>query len=210
MKNKLRALFYLCVCLIFTIFVITKKNAIQTKRCENKATCASLLKMRGKPIVTAPVEELALKVQKRVSLSSKKGRLCGSIPPNLCKKIEVGHDIALNDGLVGTVARISPHTDFETGLYSIEVQCTQDVPKAIAYITTKTCLKTPCIPKSALHGKTVWLAENGVATKKEVVVGEKTKTHVQILKGLKLCDRVIVEGSSILKQGDRIFSGDAS
>ena len=58
--------------------------------------------------------------------------------------------------------------------------------------------------KAVLEGKHVFLAENGKAVKKEITLGLKNTTMIEVLDGLKEGDLVIVEGNFGLIEGSPV------
>ncbi|MCB1057971.1 MAG: efflux RND transporter periplasmic adaptor subunit [Acidobacteria bacterium] len=111
------------------------------------------------------------------------------------------------------VQRVRPVVDAETGTVRVTLEVDgQDKLSpgmfARVFLQTETRTDTLVIPKTALAlesvGDTVYVAEDGVAHRREVMLGFREGDTVEVLSGLKEGERVVVVGQQSLSDGTPI------
>lgn len=109
-----------------------------------------------------------------------------------------------------TVTKILPTADPETQRYVVHLAVEIDAEKLIPGITGEVNIVVgerhaeAKVPRRALFGNHVYLVENGRVRLRKVEVGYVSLTMVEVLKGLKAGDRVIVEEHDRFRDGDRV------
>ena len=116
---------------------------------------------------------------------------------------------SIDSSVEGVVTIASPTKNPQTGMYnvSIAIENPEDVLKdgmfADITLTISDAVDALIIPSDAIledeNGqKYVFVADDGVAVKKEIVVGIITEEYTEILKGVQEGDKVIVSGKEYL------------
>ncbi len=115
---------------------------------------------------------------------------------------------------VGTVARISPVVDQETGTVKVTVQLAGDArdfkPGAFVRVHVETDSRSGnvLIPKRAVleeDGQSyVFVVREGVATRKQVQLGYQTEGRAEVLQGLAGGEQVVTAGQGALKDGSKV------
>jgi len=132
-----------------------------------------------------------------------------------CVNLKVGMPVAVslfslsNKVLMTKISSISSSVDSNSGTRKIFLDCGQgrEIPfgssgRAEVIISEKN--ETMILPAKALFGEFVHVVVNGVVQKRQVIVGAKNLRTVEIVDGLKLGDRVIVEPPHLFKDGDLV------
>lgn len=136
------------------------------------------------------------------------------------KNYEKGQQVRIKwDGLkgkefTGTINKISMSSNPAARGFSVEVTVDNDkdelMPGIFVYVYTKVYNKADAItiPRDAIFTESgkdyVYLENNGTALKKQVVKGENNGNQIEITEGLKAGDKLISEGRSLLKDGDKV------
>jgi RND family efflux transporter MFP subunit len=109
-----------------------------------------------------------------------------------------------------TVTKILPTADPETQRYVVHLKVEIDHDKLVPGITGEVTIVVgerdaqAVIPRRALTGTTVFVVENGRVHLREVEAGYVSTTAVEILKGLKAGEQVIVDELDLFREGDRV------
>ena len=110
----------------------------------------------------------------------------------------------------GKVSQVLPGADPETQQYTVFLDV--DVPEKMllpglsgeASIIRDRKKNTLLIPRSALFGGAVFVAEDGKAHRRPVEVGARGLNRVEIVEGLEPGETVVLRGAADLRDGDRI------
>ena len=137
-----------------------------------------------------------------------------NVAESVISKVSVGAKAIVNvksieTSVEGVVKIASPTKNLQTGMYnvSITIDNPEDVLKdgmfADITLTLSDAVDALVIPSDAIMEdesgqKYIFLADDGVAVKKEVVTGIITEEYTEILKGVKEGDKVIVSGKEYL------------
>ena len=137
-----------------------------------------------------------------------------NVAESVIPKVSVGAKAIVNvksidSSVEGVVTIASPTKNPQTGMYnvSIAIENPEDVLKdgmfADITLTISDAVDALIIPSDAIledeNGqKYVFVADDGVAVKKEIVVGIITEEYTEILKGVQEGDKVIVSGKEYL------------
>ena len=137
-----------------------------------------------------------------------------NVAESVIPKVSVGAKAIVNvksidSSVEGVVTIASPTKNPQTGMYnvSIAIENPEDVLKdgmfADITLTISDAVDALIIPSDAIleneNGqKYVFVADDGVAVKKEIVVGIITEEYTEILKGIQEGDKVIVSGKEYL------------
>lgn len=139
-----------------------------------------------------------------------------NVAESVISKVSVGAKAIVNvksidTSVEGVVAIASPTKNPQTGMYnvSISIDNPEDILKdgmfADITLTISDAVDALVIPSDAIledeNGqKYVFVADDGVAVKKEVVTGIITEEYTEILKGVQEGDTVIVSGKEYLSE----------
>jgi HlyD family secretion protein len=118
------------------------------------------------------------------------------------------------DPLEGIVDSISPAADPRTGLYAVKIKFANPTGGikagmlARVRFPVKTAAGVLAVPNSAVFtdagSEYVFIAENGVARKRQVEIGMADASDTEITQGVSEGDFAVVDGQSFLNDGDRI------
>jgi RND family efflux transporter MFP subunit len=109
-----------------------------------------------------------------------------------------------------TVTKILPTADPDTQRYIVYLNVKIDLVKLVPGITGEVSIEVgsrnaqAIAPRRALFGKNVYVVENGRVKLRAVEVGYVSLTAVEILKGLKAGDQVIVDELDRFRDGERV------
>lgn len=191
-------------------------------------------------IVTAPVEgtvasvgvkygEMASNVQPSITLTQLNSLYVAlNVPENIVNSLKLGQDASVtitsasSQAIKAKVSSIAPSADAKTMLYAVKVAVDNKEgmikPGMFAKVElpTQTRANVLAVKSEAIvtkNGKTlVYTVENDAAVEKEVTAGLDTGSLVEITKGLKPGDQVIVKGQTLVEKGSKvkIVGGNAS
>jgi len=208
-----RITFYLICALAFVFFTEKHKQTI-TKRLS--ATPLSVLDLHiknGVPVQTYLVEKRKLTEKIRVSVHRCKQAYCFDLPNNQARQISEQAKLtrpSMKDpvGKVLSRSRVNPLT----GLSRFSVQITDDAIKAellkkpftVLSVEGQTLGPVLAVPtESLVYGAEdpyLWLFNDGQPQQTTVEVGLQTDGWVEIRKGIKERDRIVVVGQGLLNQ----------
>jgi RND family efflux transporter MFP subunit len=109
-----------------------------------------------------------------------------------------------------TVTKILPTADPETQRYIVHLEVKIEPEKLIPGITGEVSIivgerqSKANIPRRALFGDSVYVVENGRVRLRKLELGYVSLTMVEVLKGLKAGDLVIVDQLDHFRDGDRV------
>lgn len=109
-----------------------------------------------------------------------------------------------------TVTKILPTADPQTQRYMVHLDVEIEPEKLVPGITGEVNIvvgerqSDVIIPRRALFGNNVYVVEDGRVRLQQVEVGYESFTAVEILKGLKTGDQVIVDQLDLFRDGDRV------
>lgn len=125
------------------------------------------------------------------------------------QKVLVKADAFPNQGLTGTIDRITPKGDPINKTFRVRVQLPDDTPLMIGMTTEINIITAEkpnanLIPASAVAKDAVLVQEDGKAVQRAIVLGIKGRDRVEVLSGLTAADRIVASPPAGLKAGDRI------
>lgn len=191
-------------------------------------------------VVTAPVDgiisqvnvtvgNMATSAQPAMSLTNLQNLYSSvSVAENLVNRLAKGSTVKVTvptvseNSFLGKIDNISPSADPRTQLYPVKITVTNSEslikPGMFANVelTTEQKANVMAIKSEAVilkNEKTlVYVVEGDNAVAKEVVTGLDTGVEIEILKGLKLNDKVIIKGQTLVNEGlkIKIVGGDAT
>jgi membrane fusion protein, multidrug efflux system len=116
----------------------------------------------------------------------------------------------LDDDAVGEVRRVSLGADPVSRLVEVEVEfppAARLVAGTLVAVEIRTAAREDAVqvPRDAVRDGVVWVAdEEGRAERREVDVGLEGAERVEIARGVKPGEQVVVEGASLLREGARL------
>lgn len=139
-----------------------------------------------------------------------------SVPERYASMIKLGSPLQFSltggdDDFTATVTAVEPRIDIVTRSVLVRAVCSNRdgtlLPGAFARVEfavarNESALLVPSISViSGLDERTLYVAEEGIAKRRQVTTGARTTTQVQILDGLKPGDVVITSGVQQLRNG---------
>src|SRR5680860_284822 len=179
--------------------------------------------------VNVTVGNMASNAQPALSLTNPKNLYSSlSVAESIVNRLSKGNTVKVTvpsvseDSFRGEIENISPTSDPRTQLYPIKISLDNPSglikPGMFARVELVIEEKTDvmAINSEAVilkNEKTiVYVVEGDKAVAKEVVTGLDTGVDIEIMKGLKLNDKVIIKGQTLVDEGQnvKIVGGDAS
>ncbi|KNZ70062.1 RND family efflux transporter MFP subunit [Thermincola ferriacetica] len=130
------------------------------------------------------------------------------------QKVKVEIDALGEKDIVGTIAALSPAADSRTKGYQVKVKIENADGKikpgmfAEISITTQAREDVPLVPKEVLVArgdkKVVYVVRDGVAYEQDVTTGLEDEKNVEITKGLKEGEQVVILGQNSLTDKTRV------
>jgi RND family efflux transporter MFP subunit len=142
-----------------------------------------------------------------------------NISENVVSNVSVGQKVnvlitSINKTVTGTVKSIAPKVDSRTKAYPVEITIPNEDGKILAGMVAKLKLSTGkttnaiVVPTNAVIDDNginkLFVVENGVAKVRTVTVGAKSADQIQITKGLKEKEQVIVTGNKLVGDGQKV------
>ena len=143
-----------------------------------------------------------------------------NIPEELANKLNIGLSANIKfNGIeniyTGILTKKYPEINKKTGLLSLEFQVNNEDNLLKKGMTGKLELvleeknNVLKIPKEAIiekNGKSyVFLVVNNYAEEREVLLGITDDSNVEVLKGLKMQDKIVIDGNKNLKGNDKVY-----
>lgn len=221
----LRILFYVLLVIVIGVSVYFKQQHINEKRSLPAVSIRSEFLRHGVPVETYRLKKIDVKERLRISaqLASKlDGYFTARVSGQNRKEIAKGQPVQLLIGqnvLMASVVEISTQKDLLTGLYSIGIQALEGEIKKyesrltegdshIADILTQTRSNILALPSQLVKEKSgkayLWVIEEGIAKRREVVKGELLQKHIEIRTGVTPGERVVVRGAARLEEGQQV------
>lgn len=141
-----------------------------------------------------------------------------NLPSEEAYKVKIGNEVIIEDKLQGFVSQINPAADSLSKKVEIEIAFDNKKSELIAetFVNIKIPIESQVksnngfflIPLKAVtltqNENYVYLAKDGIATKQDITVGDIQNDLIEITDGLNLDDKVIIDGSKNLNNGDKI------
>jgi len=211
MKRAIRPLFYFIFCLLFVVSILYKQDRIRLSRAKPQTTFHGEWKTFGKPVKIETAEIKPLFREKTCILKPlSDAEYQALISPGLHMELEENMSVRVGNEK-GWISKLHPNRDLETGFYPIEItfESPLDTLDLTATIEMKSEDSNVTIPRALLTKEEglsyVWILNGqNQAYKREVKPGPKNKTHIVIVDGLNPGDKIITEGTSTLKSGEKV------
>ncbi|MEA4900331.1 efflux RND transporter periplasmic adaptor subunit [Desulfitobacterium sp.] len=183
-------------------------------------------------VVTAPVEgtvtavnvkvgEMASSAQPAVKMTQLGSLYVDvNVPENIVNSVQLGQEAKVTitsanaQEIKGVISSIAPAADVQTKLYAIKVAIDNQDGKikpgmfAKAEIVTNTKSQVLAVNSEAVVSKNgkyfIYVVENDAAVEREVTTGLDAGAMVEVTKGLKPDEQVIIKGQTLVKQGSKV------
>ena len=203
--NKKRAVSYALLLSLFVVAVVFKVHLVVKERNREVVTIPAIWSESGKPVVTMKVERGPVDQFSAVVASplASGGYIC-YVPADQKRLLAKGQEVASIGG-VGQVLDVGEEVDIATGLYPVHLQLPA---QGVAEVKTETFVDALFIPKETVYldgdAHFVWVVQADRVKRREVILGRRTRGLVEITEGLENGEVLVLEGGSLLKEGDRI------
>ncbi len=213
--NKKRTWGYIFFILLSFVLIVWKQHAVLYERDQVVLSSVGEWEKNGKPVVLYEVKKRDVPVNVKMTVSKTFEDIVeGYVSEDLRNKIKKGQEITFDIGnkkLTGAIAEISDEISFDTGMYKIQALF-DDLTDLKGWVVAHVCVdylkNAVCIPNEIVSKEDsklfVWKIENEKAVKQEVDFKGRDGYGMEITKGLKEGDFVVVAGSSILLDGDKV------
>jgi hypothetical protein len=211
-----RKIIYGLIFLIFILGILIRVKLVKKERQLKVKTVAGQWQEKGKPVVIQEVKARDIKIYSKITITPDIDAFgYAYLPEAIQKKIEPGQLISKNDKddiLLGEVAEVAKEIDLDTGLYFIKVKLKENVfndkKRAIVYVNRETLKNVICLPQEVINSKNdknfVWIIKDNKAKKKIVEIAKHNGYGAVIQTGISEGDLVVLEGYTILSEGDKV------
>lgn len=220
--NKLkRPLVYLLLLAVLVMAVKLRQDAVKASR--NTEIVSSIIEWEknGKPVDVIKVSKSDFFVYKRISIKRvQDNRYRAYVTKNEKEHFKAGQDLYYNASSAdycGVVTAVATDIDFEKGLYPMELELRSEkksfAEREIIFVHTATVEDIIQVPQDALEIKvnsqsnkefTVKTVVDRKVRIKAVTIGEVDHDFLQIKSGLSEGDLVIINGQTLVNEGDRV------
>ena len=213
--NKKRNWVYLFCFIGMAVLIVWKQQSVNEERQQDIISTFSEWETTGKPVAVHTVLRRDVPFYTKVTAWQIGEHLFeGYVSKEVREKIQVGQEMLFyvdGDKVPGSIAKIADEISLETGMYRVQV----DVPQLfdlkgwiVTYAHTDTLRDVICIPNEIIDsegGKLfVWKAVNSKAVKQHITIGQRDGYGAVVAEGLQEGDGIIVKGTGILAEGDKV------
>jgi hypothetical protein len=171
----------------------------------------------GKPVDIEKVKRGSVSVKTKISaIQVSPNQLVANIPPDIYRHINPNQTYTVEskgEMISGHVARGSNRPNVYTGLHKVLLK--SDTPLKtnkgsilVLHVKTGTRRNVLFIPQMALlydqAQPYVWVVEDNKAKRRNIELGWVNDSRVEIKKGLKRGETVVINGTRLLNDGDRL------
>jgi tRNA-binding EMAP/Myf-like protein len=211
-----RKIIYSLIFLIFILGVLIRITIVKKERQAKVKTVAGQWQEKGKPVITQEVKARNIKIYSKITITPDVADFgYAYLPEAIQKKIKPGQLIFKGDKddlSVGEVVKVAKEIDLDTGLYFIKVKLKENIfnskKREVVYINRETLKDVICLPREVVnsrdHQNFVWVIEGDKAKKKIVKIAKRDGYGVIIQSGLSEGERVVLEGYTMLSEGDKV------
>ncbi len=216
-KNLLRIIFYISV-VVVTLFAI--KNQKEKLVAKNKKEIVSFNNewaKYGKPVYVKNITTESFSQNLKISgkIYDKKN-IVSYLPLDMKRQIKRGQIFFVvhqDEKYFGKVGAIANFVDYKTGLYRLDLNLNKSLNLAnetilncSVTVSSKSNIRIPVeLVDSDETGDFVWVInDEKVANKKYLKLGESDGINIEVKKGLLVGDKLILEGSFMLKKDDKV------
>ncbi|MFO8052889.1 MAG: hypothetical protein R6U54_02875 [Candidatus Omnitrophota bacterium] len=211
-----RKIIYILVFLIFILGVLVRIKTVTTERQLETKTVAGQWQKKGKPVVAKKISKENIDIFSKITIvSDDTNSGYAYLPKVVQKKIQSGQSVFKADkdnNSIGEVIKVAKEINLDVGMYLVKVKLNQNIfkdkPKAVVYINTEVLEDAICLPREAVRSADnqsfVWTVKGNKARKRLVKVARHDGYGVIIQSGLSQGDLVVLEGYTILSEGDKV------
>jgi len=200
---------------IFSILAVLARQGVVIKS-RNKETISVLeeWKVHGKPVVVKKVLKEDVPLVSRVTFQvADLQMLKAYVNRNTVRKLKEGQSVCLDvqaKSVLGHITSISLAQDIDTGLFVVEAKLEkpleQVLSKIILYVQIGQMQGIINVDSQLLFterdDRFLWIVQDGKAVRRKVLIVENGLSGDTIQEGLVEGDMLVVEGHTILKEGD--------
>ena len=220
MSNKgliLRIIVYFSVLAMLIFFIISKQEAILLVRASTVVSPITEWAKTGKPVDILCVKRTDFYTFAKLTVEkASDNQYIGYITQEAKESFSLGQKVYYNANkrmLCGNVVDISSERDFDKGLFKVIVDLGESKQhlnsREVVFVHTGSVSDVIQLPNEVLdlvEGKMfVNKIMNGTLQRVYVALGDYGRETVIIVKGVNEGDRIIIKGSALVAQGERVF-----
>lgn len=202
---------------IFSVLAVLGRQA-EVKKSRNKEITSILeeWKVHGKPVVVKKVQKEDVPLIARVTFQlSDLQVLKAYVNRNTVGQLKEGQPVCLDaqtKDVVGKMTHISQEQDIDTGLFIVQAKLEKPLEqmpsKIVLYVRIGQLRESINVNSQLIFSekddKFLWVVQEGAAVLKKVLIVENGLSGDKVHEGLVEGDVLVVEGHTILKEGDSV------
>jgi len=212
--NVARGIIYAGIIIGFVMVVIGKQQVIRANREQKIVSVISEWQTQGKPVVVRRVEQQDAHELLKITLIGESMTLEGDVPRAVWKRLMKGQPVFVGEEKIpsGRIADLAKTVDIETGLYHVIVSVgtllENEERVLLAQISVDRLTDVILVADENISvekaSRFVWTVVDGKAHQVIVKTAQEGSYGVVIAEGLKAGDLLVVEGQSMLREGDKV------
>ncbi|MBD3272460.1 MAG: hypothetical protein GF384_08010 [Elusimicrobia bacterium] len=213
----MRKLIYILVLFLFIAGMMFKAHQVRLKEKEEIISITAEWQSNGKPVDVITIQKKPMIFITKVSGTIHTGSMIiTSVPKDIWRNLQPRqrfNTCKSGQRISGEVISVASDPDVVTGFYDVVLKITSSHSLSqgtiiVACVVTEQIEETITVPLRAVMRKNgerfCWVVTDHHAVKKPVKTGRENQDSIQILNGLSVGDRIVVDGMSVLKDHDTI------
>jgi len=217
-----RAKIYLAIIIFCAISVFVRITFVQIARSRSIISFTSEWNKHGKPVTVERIIPQRVFVYTKLTVRSTSGKIAkGFVTGDIKDKLQQGQEVFCADKSkpCAVIVGITADLDKDTGMFPVEIEFNEPMPSGVptdVFACTRVIPDVFVVPNEILdfsEGKYyLWKIKEGKARKIRVEIASRNGYGTIIEKGVTPGDFIVLSGSSILSDNDKvnIISGAAS
>ncbi|MDD3375775.1 MAG: hypothetical protein PHY73_08675 [Candidatus Omnitrophica bacterium] len=206
---------YFFVLLVFFLLVVWKQHAVLKERNQMVLSAVSEWEEKGKPVIVREIKKEKISVYIKITASKISDRVLEAyVSKDLRSQLKIGQDVIFETKkkkFKGSISMIDNEISIDEGMYKIQVSFEESIDFegwAIVDVCINVLNDVICVPDEIVNKEReksfVWKVDNGKAVRQDIFVGDRGGYGMVVTQGLNEGDLVIIEGVSILIEGDKV------
>ena len=213
--NIFRGIVYGVLVVLFLGAVVYKQGVIRQKRSARIISAISEWQDNGKPVIVKTASLHDGEEETKISLRMiSEHDAEGDVPRAVWKALKIDQSIRCRDAAIqGKISVVSEVPDPETGMYRVRAVFDRapagDGKMFVASVVTGILSSRLVLPRQVLErealGGFVWIVQDEKAYRRPVEIEKENGFGIIVKKGVEPGEMVIVEGQTLLRDGDKVL-----
>jgi len=206
---------YAGIIVVFFFSVIWKQHAVLHERNQVVLSAVSEWEEKGKPVILYEIKKENIPVYIKITVWKTSDRILeGYVSQDVRGQLKIGQEVILDikkKKLKGSIATIADEIFLDKGMYKIQASFEESLDIEgwiIVYVRINTLNDAICIPSEIVNKEKdkffVWKIQDGKSVRQDIAFGDRGSYGIEIAQGLSEGDLIVIEGASILGDGDKV------